>query len=175
VFVENITKTEVFDADALQKVLENGSRKRHTNETKMNSDSSRSHLIFSILLEIYNKSTKANVLGKITLGGLRRACGFWWFRSGRKLSWPSQPMLRAKKRPGGTGAGGVDTGDHLVVSFSKDTKRSSPIIQSAARKCTPKEVPKNPLSSRPCGQRAAEEVRGAGGGSWRLGVIICFF
>ena len=41
--------------------------KRHVAATKMNTDSSRSHLICTILLEVYNRSKKTTALGKISL------------------------------------------------------------------------------------------------------------
>jgi hypothetical protein len=47
--------------------LRKGEEKRHTAATKMNTDSSRSHLIFTLLMDIYNKSKKTNCVGKITM------------------------------------------------------------------------------------------------------------
>merc|ERR1712194_225963 len=44
-----------------------GMERRHVAATKMNTDSSRSHLISTILMEIYNRSKKTTSLGKITL------------------------------------------------------------------------------------------------------------
>ena len=44
-----------------------GMDKRHVSKTAMNAESSRSHLVFSILVESTNKSTGATALGKLTL------------------------------------------------------------------------------------------------------------
>ena len=48
-------------------MLEQGNDRRHVAATKMNSDSSRSHLLSTFLLEVYNRSKKTTALGKITL------------------------------------------------------------------------------------------------------------
>merc|ERR1719498_323057 len=48
---------------------------RHVGATKMNAESSRSHSIFSILVEVYNKTTKTSVgkLSLVDLAGSERA------------------------------------------------------------------------------------------------------
>ena len=40
---------------------------RHVASTAMNAESSRSHLVFSIIVEAKNKATGAATLGKLTL------------------------------------------------------------------------------------------------------------
>ncbi|CAD7931738.1 unnamed protein product [Amoebophrya sp. A25] len=67
IYIENVSEIEVQTADELQSWLEKGMDKRHVAATKMNTDSSRSHLICTILLEVYNRSKKTTALGKISL------------------------------------------------------------------------------------------------------------
>lgn len=58
---------EIFDA---------GNKVRHVGATKMNAESSRSHLIFAVLVEVYDKQTKKTANGKfsfIDLAGSERA------------------------------------------------------------------------------------------------------
>ncbi|CAD7966725.1 unnamed protein product [Amoebophrya sp. A120] len=67
IYIENVSEMEVQSAEELQMWLDRGMEKRHTAATKMNTDSSRSHLITTILLEVYNRSKKTTALGKISL------------------------------------------------------------------------------------------------------------
>ena len=59
-----------------KKIFELGLNNRKTFATHMNSTSSRSHLIFSILIETFNKQTSQRAVGKISfvdLAGSERA------------------------------------------------------------------------------------------------------
>jgi len=53
--------------DELYKWNEYGMEQRHVASTAMNAESSRSHLVFSVLVETKNKATGAATLGKLTL------------------------------------------------------------------------------------------------------------
>lgn len=57
----SITKT----IDDIQKVLATGNKNKTMGETKMNTNSSRSHCIFSLYVETENKETKSYKVGKI--------------------------------------------------------------------------------------------------------------
>ena len=67
VYIDNISEIECDTEEQLADLLEQGSAQRHTAATKMNTDSSRSHLISTFLLEVYNRSKKTTALGKISL------------------------------------------------------------------------------------------------------------
>jgi hypothetical protein len=58
VFVQNITMKTCKDPHQTLKLFESANKKRQVGATKMNAESSRSHSIFSILVENYNKTTK---------------------------------------------------------------------------------------------------------------------
>eukprot|EP00762_Andalucia_godoyi_P005260 ANDGO_06763.mRNA.1 Kinesin-like calmodulin-binding protein homolog len=53
--------------EILEKLYYDGTSTRHTRATDMNATSSRSHLVFSILIEVTNKETKAVSKGKLSL------------------------------------------------------------------------------------------------------------
>ena len=67
VFIPEATVLKAMTAKALQEIFEQGSQNRHTSDTRMNDSSSRSHLIFSILLEVNNPDTDLNRMGKLSL------------------------------------------------------------------------------------------------------------
>jgi len=67
VYVENSTEVEIATCDMLLETIRRGHDRRHTAATKMNSDSSRSHLIVTIVIESLNKKTKQVAIGKLTL------------------------------------------------------------------------------------------------------------
>lgn len=67
VYVENVHEVSVETADELHHQLDFGMEKRHVAATKMNADSSRSHLITTIVLSVYNRSKKTTTGSKITL------------------------------------------------------------------------------------------------------------
>ena len=51
----------------LENVLASGQAKRHVSATKMNSESSRSHLVSTIIIEATDRKTKLTTTGKLTL------------------------------------------------------------------------------------------------------------
>lgn len=67
VYIENVTEIVVETELEMTKTLAKGMEKRHVSATKMNTDSSRSHLISTFLLEVYNRSKKTTAIGKITM------------------------------------------------------------------------------------------------------------
>merc|ERR1719460_727553 len=67
VHVENITEQPCSKARHLRKAIEDASERRHVAATKMNADSSRSHLIFTIIIESVHKQNKQVATGKLTL------------------------------------------------------------------------------------------------------------
>lgn len=67
VYIPEATVLRATSAKQLQDIFSQGNQKRHTSDTRMNDSSSRSHLVFSILLEISNPDTDLNRLGKLSL------------------------------------------------------------------------------------------------------------
>uniref|UniRef100_K3W8F7 Kinesin motor domain-containing protein n=1 Tax=Globisporangium ultimum (strain ATCC 200006 / CBS 805.95 / DAOM BR144) TaxID=431595 RepID=K3W8F7_GLOUD len=67
VFVQNITMKTCTNAQQTLKLFELANKKRQVGSTKMNAESSRSHSVFSLLVENYNKTTKATSIGKLSL------------------------------------------------------------------------------------------------------------
>lgn len=65
VFVENVTVISVSTYDELKGIIEKGSEQRHISETQMNEESSRSHLILSIVIESTNLQTQSVARGKV--------------------------------------------------------------------------------------------------------------
>ena len=57
----------VNSPEELLRRLDEGSAMRHTSSTKMNDTSSRSHLIFGILIDVTNKETQQRTVGKLSL------------------------------------------------------------------------------------------------------------
>jgi len=58
---------EAGSAEELMTLFEEGSSSRHVASTKMNSESSRSHLVLSIVIESTNLTSGAVVKGKVSL------------------------------------------------------------------------------------------------------------
>lgn len=56
--VDNAVEIEVGSPEDLQKAILMGMERRHVAATKMNADSSRSHLIFIVTIECTNKKSK---------------------------------------------------------------------------------------------------------------------
>lgn len=67
VFVKGAIIKPVANADELLNLFEAGNAKRHVGATKMNAESSRSHSVFAVILEVYNKTTKKTSVGKLSL------------------------------------------------------------------------------------------------------------
>merc|ERR1712038_754616 len=67
VVVEHLTEQECHSAEELSDLLERGSKQRTVAATAMNSESSRSHLVFLIKIVSVNKETKEQQQGKILI------------------------------------------------------------------------------------------------------------
>jgi len=67
VTIERLVEEECKDAAALEHLLERGNKRRTVAATAMNSESSRSHLLFIIKIVSVNRETHAKVNGKILL------------------------------------------------------------------------------------------------------------
>lgn len=67
VFVQGSVMMEAATKDELWSIFESGSENRHVASTKMNAESSRSHLILGIVIESTNLTSGAVVKGKISL------------------------------------------------------------------------------------------------------------
>eukprot|EP00050_Salpingoeca_kvevrii_P010491 m.8688 g.8688 ORF g.8688 m.8688 type:complete len:1499 (-) comp2889_c0_seq1:1587-6083(-) len=67
VFVEGSVTRTASSAEELYSHFEEGSSSRHVASTKMNAESSRSHLIIAVTIESTNLLTKAVVTGKLSL------------------------------------------------------------------------------------------------------------
>jgi Kinesin motor domain len=67
VFIRNCIIKEVSSYDELMNLFNTGNAERHVGATRMNAESSRSHSIFSILIESYDTATKKTVRGKLSL------------------------------------------------------------------------------------------------------------
>eukprot|EP00494_Astrolonche_serrata_P024904 UN25164 len=65
--VEGINKITINSYEELVKIFENGQRNRSTGVTNMNSHSSRSHLILSVYVNIFDKIVKETAHGKLHL------------------------------------------------------------------------------------------------------------
>ncbi|DAZ94896.1 TPA: hypothetical protein N0F65_008040, partial [Lagenidium giganteum] len=67
VFVANSTTKTCTTPQQTLRLFEAANKKRQVGATKMNAESSRSHSVFSILIENYNKTTKTTSTGKLSL------------------------------------------------------------------------------------------------------------
>ena len=67
VFVKGAVIKPAATADELLDLFEQGNTMRHVGATKMNAESSRSHSIFAILIEVFNKTTRKTSVGKLSL------------------------------------------------------------------------------------------------------------
>ncbi|ETN20739.1 hypothetical protein PPTG_03670 [Phytophthora nicotianae INRA-310] len=67
VVVQNATLKKCTSPEQTLRLFEAANKKRQVGATKMNAESSRSHSIFSLLVESYNKTTKATTIGKLSL------------------------------------------------------------------------------------------------------------
>ncbi|XP_057470212.1 kinesin-like protein KIN-14E [Actinidia eriantha] len=66
VSVENATVVSITTYEELKSIIQRGSERRHTTGTLMNEESSRSHLILSIVIESTNLQTQSIARGKLS-------------------------------------------------------------------------------------------------------------
>ncbi|XP_057492601.1 kinesin-like protein KIN-14E [Actinidia eriantha] len=66
VSVENATVVTITTYEELKSIIQRGSERRHTTGTLMNEESSRSHLILSIVIESTNLQTQSIAKGKLS-------------------------------------------------------------------------------------------------------------
>ncbi|KAL5752236.1 hypothetical protein ACOSP7_022423 [Xanthoceras sorbifolium] len=66
VSVENVTVVSISSFDELKDIIQRGSDQRHTSGTQMNEESSRSHLILSIVIQSTNLQTQSVARGKLS-------------------------------------------------------------------------------------------------------------
>lgn len=64
--VPGATVVQVHSAKELLQTIEKGQQRRHVGETQMNRESSRSHLIMSIVIESTNLQTQSVTRGKLS-------------------------------------------------------------------------------------------------------------
>lgn len=67
VYVQGSVIKDAHNAKELMALFEEGSKNRHTASTKMNQESSRSHLVIGITMESTNKTTGQVLKGKLSL------------------------------------------------------------------------------------------------------------
>lgn len=65
VTVENVTTVSISTEDELNSIIQKGSERRHTSGTQMNEESSRSHLILSVVIESVNLQSQSSARGKV--------------------------------------------------------------------------------------------------------------
>ncbi|KAG7535866.1 FERM N-terminal [Arabidopsis thaliana x Arabidopsis arenosa] len=66
VFVENVTTIPISTLEELRMIIERGSERRHVSGTNMNEESSRSHLILSVVIESIDLQTQSAARGKLS-------------------------------------------------------------------------------------------------------------
>ncbi|WOK95314.1 kinesin-like calmodulin-binding protein [Canna indica] len=66
VSIENVTVVQISNFDELKTIISRGSERRHIAGTQMNDESSRSHLILSIIIESTNLQTQSLARGKLS-------------------------------------------------------------------------------------------------------------
>jgi len=67
VYIKNAEVKQADSAEDLLALFEAGNTMRHVGSTAMNAESSRSHSIFSVLVEVYNETTRKTTTGKLSL------------------------------------------------------------------------------------------------------------
>lgn len=67
VYIRNCVIKEVGAPSELMQLFHAGNAERHVGATMMNAESSRSHSIFAIMVECYDKTTKKTTMGKLSL------------------------------------------------------------------------------------------------------------
>ncbi|KAG5007702.1 hypothetical protein JHK82_025625 [Glycine max] len=66
VVVENVTVMSISTIEELNSIIQRGSERRHISGTQMNDESSRSHLILSIVIESTNLQSQSVARGKLS-------------------------------------------------------------------------------------------------------------
>ncbi|KAL9328352.1 hypothetical protein ACSQ67_003355 [Phaseolus vulgaris] len=66
VAVENVTILSISTVEELNSIIQRGSEQRHTSGTRMNDESSRSHLILSVVIESTNLQSQSTARGKLS-------------------------------------------------------------------------------------------------------------
>merc|ERR1719262_709645 len=66
-YIDGVTERTITSPQECLDLLAQGGKQRHVTATKMNSASSRSHLLCSIIMESTEKETGQVIYGKITL------------------------------------------------------------------------------------------------------------
>jgi len=78
IYVKDLTMTQVCSGSEIEKCLYSGNKNKHVGSTTMNAESSRSHCIFTIYVEMMdegntkNKKVKAGKLNLVDLAGSER-------------------------------------------------------------------------------------------------------
>ena len=79
IFVKDLTNTICSTVEEIDSIMQTGSQNRHTGETKMNKDSSRSHSIFTMYIEMAEldedsdaQKIRAGKLNLVDLAGSER-------------------------------------------------------------------------------------------------------
>lgn len=67
VVIRGVAMRECPTEDAALALFNAGNAARHVGSTKMNSESSRSHLMFCLVLQVFNKQTRKTTSGKLSL------------------------------------------------------------------------------------------------------------
>ena len=67
VYVKGAVQMTASSAEELQNLFEQANKNRHVSSTAMNSESSRSHSIFGVVVENLNNATKKTTFGKLSL------------------------------------------------------------------------------------------------------------
>ena len=70
VFVRGAVLKPCLTAAATLELFEAGNAARHTSATNMNATSSRSHLVFALVIKAHNTQTRRTAMGKISLNDL---------------------------------------------------------------------------------------------------------
>ena len=65
VSVENASLLSVASLEEMQNIITKGQERRHVAETQMNEESSRSHLVLSVIIESTNLQNQAQTKGKV--------------------------------------------------------------------------------------------------------------
>lgn len=67
VVIKGVSIRDCATAESLRELFDGGNNVRHVGSTAMNATSSRSHLVFAILINTYNRATRKTTTGKISL------------------------------------------------------------------------------------------------------------